>query len=130
VSAPTRRALLAGAGAAAALPALAAPAAASPGPDADLIRICAEHIANRDAFNASPIPAEPDNDPLWQAYCRTYDAIEAAKPQTIDGVLAKARATAAEGEILDETGFPTDPTAQAWAWEVVNDLLRLYGGAT
>ena len=154
MSAPTRRALLAGAGAAMALPAATPMAAhgasvvpwmpdtppemlrlltrdieamsADPHPDAELIRICAEHIANRTAANADESNLEPEDNPLWRAYCRTWDAIEAAKPQTMGGVLAKARAAAEEGSVLDEDGLPSDPKAAAWAWHLVNDLLRLY----
>lgn len=94
-----RRAVLLAAGAVAALPAVAAPAGASPRPvlrridwstygaaagfvtfqrDAGLVRICAEHIANRDAYNTG---AEPNGDgPLEAAYLRTFRAISDAEP--------------------------------------------------
>jgi hypothetical protein len=129
VNAPTRRALLVGASAAVTLPAAIAPAAAATGPDAELIRLCAEHIVNRHAFNTDRSGLELEDDPLWNAYQRTSAAIDAAKPQTMDGILAKARAIAAESDKLDDRGYPMDVTATEWAWDLVRDLQRLCGEA-
>jgi hypothetical protein len=66
---------------------------------------------------------------LWDAYMRTSDAIGAAKPQTLEGMLAKTRATKLDARLADgrekkAVGTP----AQRWAWDLMSDLLRLYGG--
>jgi hypothetical protein len=96
-------------------------------PDAALIALCAEHIVNRATFNSG---IEPNGDgPYWDAYCRTYNAICEAKPQTILGVLAKARAAKDEAQEPDGTEEPHG-VPNEWAWDLVNDLIRLTGGAT
>ena len=75
MSAPTRRAVLAGT-AVAALAAVAATgaAAAEQNPDAELIRICARHCVNMDAYNSSDEINglfETGDKPLWTAYLET-----------------------------------------------------------
>ncbi len=120
---PSRRALLAGTAAAATLAAVASPSLAAGNPDADLIALCAEHIANFHAFNASPL--DSDDDPLWPAYERTREAIEIAKPQTLAGILAKARVAKAEASMLAGPENPHGSPAADWAWDLVNDLLRV-----
>ena len=109
MSAQTRRGLLGGAAALATVP--AALAAAQPDPDAELIRLCAEHIDNLAAFNASPLDSE--DCPFWFAYLRTRDAISAAQPMMIEGMQAKARAALADGH---------GGSGDNWAWDLVNDL--------
>ena len=93
--------------------------------DAELIRICAEHIVNRDAYNNNPtcgaLPYEED--PLWLAYERTLIAVSEAEPKTLAGLAAKARATKAEATHPDGTEAPEDEID--WAWDLVNDLIRL-----
>jgi hypothetical protein len=91
--------------------------------DADLIRICAEHVVNMDAYNRSGAQLPLDDDPLWLAYERTRDAIHGAKPKTIEGMLAKARAAKAEARGLDGSENPECTPAAYWAWDLVNDLL-------
>lgn len=104
----------------------AARAASGASSDASLIALCAEHGANRDAINfADELPDEWDH-PLWAAYDRTRDGIGAAQPQTMEGVLAKARAAKAEA---GGDNYPEGSPAADWAWDIVNDLLRLHGGA-
>lgn len=124
---PARRRGLLGGFAALAAPALPASAAAQPAtsPDAELIRICARHPAAIAALNYGP--DEAGDGPLWQAYARSRDAISAAQPTTIAGVLAKARAAKAEALNLDGSESPNCCPAEAWAWDLVNDLLRLEG---
>jgi hypothetical protein len=131
-SAPSRRAMLTGSGALLAgvtgfLAATAIPsAAAASSPDAELIRICAEHIENMNAYNNDLSDTESDENPLWDAYERTRDAIDDAQPKTIAGMLAKARA--AKAEALDPDGEErADGRAAAWSWDIVNDLIRLNG---
>lgn len=103
-------------------------AAASPdNPDAGLIALCAEHAANVAAFSLYGGEVEQEDDPFWPPYECTCQAVSAARPRTMQGVLAKARAARAEAgkdERCFEGGIASD-----WAWDVVNDLLRLHGGA-
>jgi len=124
---PTRRALFG-----APLVAIAA-APAAPHPDADLIRMCAEHIANHRAFNSvtsnGSDDMDDDDDPLWVAYETTHDAITTVRPQTIEGMVALARVAMAEGGPgatgMDERLFHS--VEEKLAWGLVEDLLRLYG---
>jgi hypothetical protein len=97
------------------------------GLDAELIALCAQHIINRNTYNDEGGYLEPEEDPLWEAYCQTHDAIGSAHPQTIEGALAKARAAKAEALRQDGTELPEDGPAGRWAWQVVDDLLRLSG---
>jgi hypothetical protein len=120
-------AALLNAGAEEALPAAITSAAASPHPDAELIRVCAEHLVNWDAYNAYDGNLEPRDNPLWHAYERTFDAIESAEPQTIDGIIAKARAAKAEAQQPDGDEDPGFGEGAEWAWDLVNDLLRING---
>ena len=57
--------------------------------DAELIRTCAEHIVNRDAFNEAGLDSNGAGKALWEAYMRTYDAISDARPQTQAGIVAR-----------------------------------------
>ena len=98
-------------------------ASAETNPDADLIRTCAEHIANRDAYNARAGEVLTEQDPRWHAYARTLDAISDARPQTLAGLVAKAKATKAEATRPDGAVEPED--AADWAWDLVEDLIRL-----
>lgn len=99
-------------------------------PDAALIRICAEHIVNYHAYNDHGGPMEPEDDPLWLAYDRTLEAIIAAKPQTLAGMVAKAQV--AKVEATDPEGDEAEKVISGmddwFAWDLVNDLLRLHGG--
>ncbi len=92
--------------------------------DAALIRLSAEHVANFAAYDAhggaGPLDAP---DLLWDAYERTRNAISAARPRTLAGVLAKARAAKAEAQRSDGGENPDGTMAQVWAWDLVNDLL-------
>lgn len=121
---PSRRALL---GAAAVLPIAAVPVLAeAPNPDAEMIRLCAEHVANLHALN-DPAAELADDDPRWTAYERTRDMIDAAAPQTLAGMVAKARAAKAEALNLDGTESPEGSPAESWAWDLLNDLLQITG---
>jgi hypothetical protein len=97
-----------------------------PGPDADLIALCAAHPALIDAVNASLI--DLDTCPAWHAYEVSRDAIHAARPVTLEGMRAKALAAKAEARDPDGSEEPDSCPAETWAWDLVNDLLRLTGG--
>jgi hypothetical protein len=94
-------------------------------PDADLIELCERHRIDRDAVNADEGDMD-DDDPVWRAYVRTRDAISDARPQTMVGVLAKARAAKASAR-MPNGSESVDGMAHEWAWEVVGDLVRLHG---
>ena len=85
------------------------------GADQAIVALCNQHLANRDAFNASPQDAG-DGNPEWNAYRATDRAISEAKPMTLSGLAAKARAAKVDDE-------------EKWAWDLVNDLIRLGGVA-
>ena len=108
------------------------PVIAPGNPDAELIRLCAEHVANMRAYNRDGGLEDIDKpDPLWDAYERTRDAITEAKPCTLAGMQAKARAAKAEAltSRTDGTESPEGTPAEAWAWQLVNDLLAVRVGA-
>ena len=105
-------------------------------PDAELIVACKRHPALLAAWSREL--ASTNDEAIWRgegpagvAYDANRDLIAAARPQTMAGVLAKARAARAEGTMQDgseeEQSFTSD--ASAWAWDVVGDVLRLAGEA-
>ena len=126
---PTRRALLAGAGAAAVLPTVAAPAGAAAAPDAGLIRLCAEHIANRATYNTLRRLPGIGGRPAVARLRAHPDAVCDAKPQTIAGMVAIARVAKVEATRSDGTEEPENGVSADLAWNLVNDLLRLHGEA-
>ena len=133
----SRRTLLGGLAAIAANPTAALPAqpadtdaldrrpAASP--DDELIRLCLEHPTIIAAVN--DYGSGEDDCSLWQAYERSRNAINSAVPVTMAGMVAKARAAKAEARNLDGSESPNGCPAETWAWDLVNDLLRLEGMA-
>ena len=128
-----RRNLLAGVTSAVALPLARVAAQPAAGVDADLIRLCAEHAVNIETYNRDGglLNLDLDQDPLWIAYERTRDAISAAKPRSLEGMLAKARAAKAEAASVYAEGRedPAGTPAEAWAWDLLNDLLAGRAGA-
>ena len=129
MSAPTRRATLAGT--AAATPATVAATGANAleqNPDAELIRVCAQHAINMDTLNS--IDGWEENDPIWLAYDETRDFITKAEPKTFAGVLAMARAARHEATGLDGKENWPGGMGQEWAPEIINHLLRVTGGAS
>jgi hypothetical protein len=95
-----------------------------PSPDAELIRICEGHKAVVEALQHCNCLKDC---PRWQAYERSRDAIHAAVPVTLAGMVAKARAAKIEARNSDGTENPDGCPAENWAWDLVNDLLRLEG---
>jgi hypothetical protein len=133
-TAPSRRSMLTGSGALLAgvtgfLAAMPSAAAAAESLDAELIRICSEHIKNMDAYNNDESDNEAHKNALWDAYESTRDAIDDAKPQTVAGMLAKARAAKAEAVQPDGSEDPTNCPAENWSWDLLNDLFRLNGSS-
>ncbi len=109
------------------LPSIRKPA--SDHPDAVLIRLCAQHVVNMDAYNHDAGDLDAEDCPLWLAYASTRDAISTARPQTMDGFLAKARAAKAEARTPGGEENPENCPAARWAWDLVNDLLAGSVGA-
>ena len=122
-----RRKLLGSTAATVALAPVAIPAAH---PDAALIRLSAEHIANTAVYNAhggmGPLEAP---DPLWDAYESTRDAIHNTRPTTLAGIVAKARAAKADAALADGGENPDGTAGQVWAWQLVCDLVDGRAGA-
>jgi hypothetical protein len=99
------------------------------GPDAELIALCGTMPAALRDLNATPADLE-DASPEWLPYDRVADAMRKARPETMAGVLAMARATMAharDGGGADEA----DPggVVAVWSWAIVRHLLRLGGEA-
>jgi hypothetical protein len=95
-------------------------------PDAELMRLCAQHIANWAACNDNQDDeGSPEYVRLYDAYYRTHDAIDEARPQTVDGLLAKARAAKIEAVRCDGTEDPDGTSGARWAWQIMHDLIRL-----
>ncbi|RYH05320.1 MAG: hypothetical protein EON57_07995 [Alphaproteobacteria bacterium] len=107
--------------------AAAAPLASTPNSDADLIALCARHSALFDAASTSPIIF--DKCPAWEAYVVSRDAIHDALPATLAGMRAKALVAKIEARNLDGSEEPANTAAAHMAWDLVNDLVRLTGGA-
>lgn len=105
------------------------PAAPSAGPDAALLQLCAEHVENMHAYNQGADEFEDDrDDPLWQAYTRTLDALKAAEPTTLQGMVALARVAKMMARNPDGSEDFSHGPAENVAFNLVNDLLRLHGG--
>ena len=96
------------------------------GPDAALIALCNRHPALIAAFNTCN---GSDIDPAWTAYAASRNAIHDARPVTLEGLRAKALAAKAEARSPDGSEEYRSSSAGSWSWDLVNDLLRLTGGA-
>jgi hypothetical protein len=99
---------------------------AAPDPDADLAHWCRVYVTATAAYNADP--SDDDDNPLWEAIQEAEAGIEARPPQTLAGVLAKAKMAIhlAKQEPGDRDDWGSSP-AGTWAQEVVLDLARLAG---
>jgi hypothetical protein len=100
------------------------PALPPANPDAELIRICDGHAALIDAVNADPADMD-DSSPLWRAYTQSRHAISEAQPQTLAGMMAKARAAKVEARTPNGEEMIHGTDAEEWAMDLVNDLLRI-----
>jgi hypothetical protein len=94
-------------------------------PDDELIRICNAHPALMDLCNSGTAAADDEDGPLWRAYDQSRDAITEAKPGTLEGLIAKARAAKHQARRKDGTEEPAGSMGEVWAWDLVNDLLRI-----
>lgn len=127
---PTRRTLLAGAGAAAAVPA----AAASPGADSALIAMCAaflqrERIGRALSAQADGMPKGPARDAVEARhdeatanYHERLDNIIDTPVVTLAGARAKAEVVLSWCQ-FDRDGWPLPCDAPVWS--LANDVLRL-----
>ena len=95
------------------------------GPDAELISCCAAHPEYMAAVKDAP--DEEEDGPAWRAYEKNRDAISAAMPQTLVGMIAKARAAKLEATFWDTSENIEGTMGQPWAWDLVNSLLQLAG---
>jgi hypothetical protein len=96
--------------------------------DADLIRLCDQHIVDMDTFNQHK-GATRAHEKLGRAYDRSLDAISQATPRTIAGIVAKARAAKHQATGPNGDGETGGSIAEQWALQIVNDLVRV-GGVT
>jgi hypothetical protein len=93
-------------------------------PDAGLIELCERHIANLHAHNNDPDGTGDADDPLLLAYLGTLAEVHLAKPKTLAGMIAKARAAMAEIDAdADEDASP----GFVWAREALGALVLLSG---
>ncbi|WP_431284950.1 hypothetical protein ACQW02_09090 [Humitalea sp. 24SJ18S-53] len=104
-----------------------APGLATPVTDADILRICARHAVTLSAYQRDGGKLEAEECPLWAAYQESIDAIDAARPQSMTGILAIARAAKLEALGLGDDEDPANCPAADWGWKIVNDLIRLAG---
>lgn len=93
----------------------------APSADAELIRLCEALPALKAAFEADGRDA--DDNPAWPPYIAACDAISAATPQTMAGIIAKANAAKADG--LGHEGVAFTSCAEEWAWDVALAVARL-----
>jgi len=88
--------------------------------DSSLIGLCGAFPALLAAFNDDP----RDDNPFWEPYIAACRAISAMQPNTMAGIVAKARAAVEDGHGLCPDGdFPSD--GMKWAWDVVQALVRM-----
>ncbi|MEO3475766.1 hypothetical protein AAFN86_28200 [Roseomonas sp. CAU 1739] len=108
---------------------LAADPAVAATADAPLIALCDTMSDVLRDLSATPADLD-DTSPEWRPYDRIADAMCAARPETMEGIMAMARATMAharDGGGADDD--EPDGVVAVWAWAIVRHLLRV-GGAT
>ncbi len=123
----TRRDLLgltAGAVAAGAVPVV--PQVAPVHPDAELIRVCAEHQRAYDLVNSCGFDDDsPGYIALYDAYIRHHDRLTALRATTREGAEAKMRSIMKEGRMCDGRLDVEGMTAAQWAMDTLQDLLAM-----
>lgn len=93
----------------------------------DLAQLCVQHIAHRQALLACP--QDPEDSPHWALFSATHDAIAMARPTTLAELAAKARAAKHEAMTANGREDVRSGSAVDWAWDLVNDLIRLGNAA-
>lgn len=121
----SRRSIFAGV----ALAALPIQAIAAPHPDEEIVQICAQHTINRITLDTGNHPDTIEYNEVDNAYGATLQAVCDAVPLTVAGIVAKAMAAKDEAQLLRGGEEPEGSIAAQWAWDIVNDLLRLAGSA-
>ena len=97
-----------------------------PSPDADLIALCEAYPARLATYLADD--RDPDDNPFYAAYEAAQDAIGKAEPQTLAGMRAKALVAKLEATMPDGSEMPNGTVGGDWAWDLLQDILRLTGG--
>ena len=95
------------------------------GPDGWLIQLCEQHAINHQAYCRDNSDLEPEDDPSWLTYISTSNAIDAARPQTLAGVVAKARCALIEAKQPSGRYGWDGSTGGRWAGDLMGDLIRL-----
>jgi hypothetical protein len=100
-------------------------AAAGDHPDAEFIRFCAGHQSKLKAFEADQ--RDSDESPFWPPYNHSLRVINEVEPKTIEGLVAKAYAAKVEAYNHGRDGQedPEGTHAEGWAWNLINDLIRI-----
>ena len=88
-----------------------------------MIPFCEQHIRNMAAITVGEDIR--DEDPRWAAFDKTKEAISAARPRTLAGMVAKAKVAKLVAAGSNGTEDPCNTVAEDWAWDLVNDLVRL-----
>lgn len=107
---------------------LVSAAVASPHPDAELIRLCAEFCSLHEVCHALPDDVDLDGDcPEWNRLEAVDGLIRARPATTLDGLVAKATAVYRWALQPDGTlDFSASFTGE-WPELIVQDLLRMAG---
>jgi hypothetical protein len=96
-------------------------------PDAELIAWCDAFPAARDRCNAHKGDLE-DGVPVWDEYSELCRKIGETNAMTLEGWWAKALAAKAEATMPSGAELPECTSASVWAWDLLNDMLRLRAG--
>ena len=94
--------------------------------DEEPVRLSAQYIINMQALENCPLDA--DESPFRPPYAATSDAISKARPMTLAGLASKARTAKREAFVQGGEENVCNGSALEWAWDLVNDLIRLDGG--
>ncbi|MDT8330180.1 hypothetical protein RQ831_03880 [Roseomonas gilardii] len=93
--------------------------------DASMIDRCASYPAAKRAMEADP--DQSDDQPSWKNYNRALDAIYDFRPRSVAGLVAKAQAAVFEATKPDGSMSPENGAAADWAWDLVHDILEIFG---
>jgi len=124
---PSRRVFIGAAtiGLLAGTPVGALPAAPGRHPDEDLFALSKAFLAAREAFNSADNDLDAEHDPLWHAFEASEDALRAAVPDTLEGLVEKARVLRLDATGSDGTLVFAPVLAPSWAAPILADLTHL-----